>query len=101
MTFHARSWVYPAVDFMLVQVITTVGQGPFGRILIFIARLQLFLVCVTVGAERLFVANFAGTALLLCIEPVSYRIITGVVHCSPPIRVAITADRETRYLDGM
>ena len=101
MAFHAGSRVDPTVDFMLIEIISPVRQKAFRIIFVLIARLQLVLVRMAVGAERFFVANFAGPALLFCVEAMSCRPVAGVVHCRPPVRVAIAADRETGYFNRM
>ena len=60
-----------AVNLMLGKVISSVGQRPLRRILIFIARSQFFLVCVAVRAERFLMAHIADILLLGSYEFVS------------------------------
>jgi hypothetical protein len=57
-----------AVDLMLADVIPSVGQRSGGRTFIFIARVQFFLVGMTVRAERFFMAHVADILPLLCYE---------------------------------
>ena len=101
MALHARRRIDPAVDPVLVEVISAVRQGPLNGILVFIARLQFIPVRMAVRAEGLLVANSAGLGLLLREEAVPLHIITGMVHRRPPVLVAIAAQGGRRYLNGV
>jgi hypothetical protein len=59
MTSGAESRIDPAVDHVLVQVVTPVGQGSFGLIGVFCAGFELFFVRMAVGTERIVVAGTA------------------------------------------
>jgi hypothetical protein len=72
-------WVDLAVDLMLGKVIPSVGQRSCRRILIFIAWAQLFLVGMTVRAERFLMAHSADIFLLRSREFVSRNKIRGMV----------------------
>ena len=101
MTFHTRSRVDSTVDLVLIQIISPMRQGPLRGILVLVARLQFFLVRVAIGAERLFMADFAGPALLLGEEPVPRNIVRGMVQCRLSIGMAVAAFREPRHFNGM
>ena len=63
MALEAGCRVQPAVDPVLRQIVATVREvSPRRRILVFVARFQLFLVAVAVGAERRPVAAFADVS---------------------------------------
>jgi hypothetical protein len=99
MALHARYWVDAAVDLVLVKIISPVRQVSLNGVLEFIAWLQFILMSVAIGAKGFFVANCAGLALLLSVEPVTLHIIAGMVHRRPPVLVAIAAQGGCRYLN--
>jgi hypothetical protein len=67
MTLNAGGRVNPAVYPVLAQVVTTVRQEPLGRFFILVARFDLFLVGVAIGAKGFLMTGIAGEFVLLCI----------------------------------
>ena len=67
-TGETRSRVDPAVDLVLGDIISPVRHGYIRGILILVARLDLFLVCVASGAERLRMAEQTSLLPLGSIE---------------------------------
>jgi hypothetical protein len=62
MTFNARNRINPAVNLMLVQVISPVRKVTLGNVAEFIAWLDILPVGVTVGTERFMMTGTAGLA---------------------------------------
>jgi hypothetical protein len=101
MTFYARCRIDLAVDLVLIEIITLMGQRPFGGILVLVARLQLLPMRMAVGAKGLLVANHAGPALLLSEKPVPIREIARMVQRRPPVLVALAAEGSCRQFNGV
>jgi len=51
MTLGTCRRIYPAVNLVLAEIIAAMGEHPLGRVGKFVARLDLFLVCMAVNAE--------------------------------------------------
>lgn len=86
--------IYLAVNFMLVQIIAPVRQVPSRGFLKLVARLDLFLVRVAVGAEGLRMADFAGLFMLRRVELVLSHVtrpVIKVVQCRPPVGMTFAA----------
>jgi len=66
--FGAGSRIHSSVNHVLVKIVATVRQVPFGRIRVFIARLDLFAMGMAVGAERFRMTGGAGHSLALSVE---------------------------------
>jgi len=88
---EAQSRVYPAVYHVLVEIVAAVGQKAFRRILIFVARLDLFLVRVAVAAERFPVTEIAGLLSLGRKYPVRSAEIRGMFHGRVLISMTLAA----------
>ena len=69
-----------AVDFMLIQIISPVRQGPFRGIGILVAGFDLFFVRVAVGTEGFRMADITGLLLLRSVELVFFDPIRPVVQ---------------------
>jgi hypothetical protein len=83
---------------VLREIISAVGQCPFRGIFVLVARLDLFLVRVAIGAEGFLMADHTGMPLLRSIELVLFDVIrpVAVVQCRPPISMTITAQVHAR-----
>jgi len=92
MAREARCRIDPAVDLVLREVVSPVWHGPLWRILVLIARLELFLVRVAVSAEGFHMAEVADLLLLRRVELVTRAEVGGVVQGCAPILVAVGAD---------
>lgn len=64
MAGEARCRVEPAVDLVLVQIVSPMRHDALWGVLELVARLQLFLVRVAICAEALVMAGPAGVLLL-------------------------------------
>lgn len=96
--------IYPAVDFMLVEIIAPVRQRPIRRIFKLVAGLDLFIVPVAVGAEGLRMADIAGLLALRRVELMLFDVIRPVVQmvqCRPPIGMTFAAQGHIPDLNGM
>lgn len=89
MAFDTRDRIHPAVNFVLAKIIASVGKAALGRIGKLITRLDLFLVSMTVGAERFMVAGVAcltrrsGKEAML-----GHKVWSTVVHGAPGVAMA-------------
>lgn len=98
---EARCRIDLAVDHMLTYIVSRMGHGPLGGFLILVARFQFFFVGMAVEAESLSVACVADLALLRSREPVAHGKSLRMIHGSPPVSVAIAADRGSFHFDRM
>lgn len=101
MTFQARSWVDPAVDLVLCQVVPPMGHKTLGSVLELVTRFDLFFVGMTVGAEGLLVAEVADLFLLNGEKLVTLVIISRMIQGSTPIIMAVTAHGGGRNFNGV
>ena len=101
MTFYTGSRVDFAVDFVLAQVITTVGKVALDRFLELIARFDLFLVSMTVRTKRFLVAGSTG-CLGVSVESVfSVEVNRLMIECAQRVGVAFSAVGHSFYRFGM
>jgi hypothetical protein len=84
MTLYAGGRIDSAVDLMLAEVISAVGQIAGNVFLIFVAGLQFFFMRMAIGTEGLTVAQPAGLFLLISIKLV------------PPVEIRRMAERRAR-----
>ena len=98
MTGETGRGIDPAVDLVLGEIISPVGQGPLRVVFKLVARFDLLLVRVAVGAEGFRMADLTGLLLLRSIELVLFDVIrpVAVVQCCPPIIMTIAAQVHAR-----
>ena len=96
MALQTGSRIDPSLDLMSAEIIAPVGQLPFRRTLVPVARLYLLFVGMAIGTERFLVANLAGKPLLAGIKfmpPV--KIIRLVIQRRPVVGMTLSAVDET------
>jgi len=101
MTPDARGRIDLAVDLVLAQVITAMGQRPFGRVEVLVARLDLFLVGMAVNTEGFLMAGCAGksrTGIDLVLE---HKIRRLVIEGTPRVAMALGTVGQPRNSFGM
>jgi hypothetical protein len=104
MAFHAGRRVDPAVDLVLVEIISPVRQRPFGGIFELVAWFYLLFVCMTVQTVGFRMADIAGLLVLRCVELVLFdpiRPVVQVVQCRSDIRMTFTAQWCVTDLHGV
>jgi hypothetical protein len=95
MTDETGSRIYFTIDFMLTQIITTMGQVAFRRSGELAAGLNLCLVGVTIGTESFLMAGGAGKFRAGINLVPGHKIRSLVVECAPGIAMALTAVGQT------
>lgn len=60
MALDTRDRIYPAVNFVLAEIITPMRKGAFRRVRELITRLDFFFVSVAIRTEGLVMASTAG-----------------------------------------
>jgi hypothetical protein len=101
MARKTRCGIDPAVDRVLGEIVSPVGDAPLGRILELIARLDFFFMRVAIGTEGLDVAQVAELSPLCCVELVARGKIRRMIERGPIVLMTVAAVRGNRDLDRM
>ncbi len=90
------------VDHVLAQVVSTMRQVPLGRAGVLVARFDLLLVCMTVGAERILMTGGTRQPLVLGVKTMLLvEVGRLVIEGLPLIGVALAAIRHARNHHGV
>lgn len=92
MALEAGNWIDPALNPMPAEIVPAVGQHALRRILEFVARLDLNLAGVAIGAEGFLMAGSTGKLLLSAVKfMLEVKIGRPVIQGAPLIGMAAGA----------
>jgi hypothetical protein len=98
MALHAGRRIDLSLNPVSAEIVAAVGQLPFRRTLVPVARLYLLLVGMAIGTERFLVADLAGIPLLAGIKSVFLiKIIRLVIQRCPVIGMTLSAVDKTSH----
>ena len=92
MTFETGRGINPAFAPVPAQIVAAVRERPLRRVLVLVARLELCLVGMAIGAERFLMAGGTGLFLLPGVKLVlAVKVVRLVIQGAPLILMALAA----------